>query len=127
MGRIAGTQVVAVVRHILTEVVREIVPAVVAISTGDVGADHDAIADLERDAFKVGVLAVSSDGSHCAHILMTLNDREADLLACVLGGESLVGVFVSATDAGQFHLHQHAAGSGLRQRVFPQFISSGLD
>ena len=62
---------------------------------------------------------------------MTLNDGEADLLSfahsSVLGGESLIGVLVCAADARQLHLHQHTAGSRLRERVFVQFISSGLN
>ncbi len=42
------------------------------MATGHVGANHDAIANFQRDAFKVLVPAVSSNGSHGTYIFVAL-------------------------------------------------------
>ena len=54
--RISSAKVIAVVGHVLAEVVREIVPAIVAITAENIRPHHHAIAHLERDAFEVVVL-----------------------------------------------------------------------
>src|SRR6202035_2203197 len=97
MRRIGSAQIVAIIRHVLAEVVGEIVPAVVALAAGDIRANHDPVANLERDALEVRVVAVSSNCRNRSDIFVALNDWETDLLAFagsrVLCSKSLVRVF----------------------------------
>src|SRR5579863_4056697 len=60
VGRIGGTQVVAVVGHVLAEVVGEVVAAVVTVAAGDIGADDDPVANRQGKTFEIGVEAVAS-------------------------------------------------------------------
>src|SRR5258708_4928695 len=104
MRRIGCTETVAVVRHVLTEVVGEVVAALVALAAGGIRPPHDTVPDLEWEPLKVAVLAVSAYGRNRSHILVTLNDGETDLLSFagsrVLRGETLVCVLVCTADAG---------------------------
>ena len=84
MRRVGGAEIVAIVGHVLAEVIREIVTAVIAIAAGDVGADYDAISDLERDAFEVAVVAVSADGGYGSNVFVALDNGETDVLAFVV-------------------------------------------
>src|ERR1700752_5370222 len=102
MRRIGSAQIVAVIRHVLTEVVGEIVAAIVAMPAGNVRADHHSVPHFERNALEVGILAVPANGGYRADIFVPLNDWETDLLAfagaCILSRETLVGVFVGPAD-----------------------------
>jgi hypothetical protein len=130
MGRIGSAKIVAVVGHVLAEVVREVVAAIIAIAAGDIGADYDAIPDLERDALEVCVAAVSADGSDGTDIFVALNNGETNVLAfacsSVLRGVSLIGVLVGAADAGDLHLDEHAAERRVGKGIFADLVLSGL-
>src|SRR6202051_804375 len=118
MGRISGTQVVAVVRHVLAEIVGEVVPAVVTVAAGHVCTNHHAVAYAQPNTFEIGVAAVASDGGDGPHVFGALNNRKANLLAVsdarILIDEALVGVLVGTADSRQLHFHQDTARPRLR-------------
>jgi len=127
MRRIFGAEKIAVIESVLAATVGKIVTAVIAVAAGDVGADNDAIADFERDAFEVGVVAVATNGCDSANVFVALDQGEFEFARTVLRGETLIGVFVGAANAGQFHFDKDATGLGLGQGIFAEFVVSGFD
>ena len=79
-------QIVAVIGHILAEVIRKIVCAVVALPAKNIGAHNDAVTNVERNAFEVVILAVSADRRYRADVLVALNDGEGNSLAFAIAG-----------------------------------------
>src|SRR5580704_5778792 len=104
MRRIFGAQVIAIIRRVFAAVVRKIVPAVVALAAGHIGANNDSISHPQRDSFEVGVLSVSSNRSDRSNVFVALNDREFQFSAAVLRGVALKSVFVCSADAGHLYL-----------------------
>ncbi len=127
MRRIFGAEQIAVIESVLAAAIGKIVAAVVAVAAGDVGADNDAIADFERDAFEVSVVAVAADGRDGADVFVALDQRKFEFARTVLRGETLVSVLIGAANAGQLHFDEDAAGLGIRQRIFAELVASGFD
>ena len=130
-GGVGCAQVVPVVRHVLAGEVREVAPAVVALAADDVGADDDAVPDLERLAVEVRVrppAARRADRRHRADVLVALDDRERDLLrglgAGVLRRVALVRVLVRPADARERHPHDDAARGRIRHRVVADLVAA---
>ncbi len=105
--------------------------AVVALAAADVGSDDDTVANLQRNGFKVCVEPVAADGCDRSDILMSLDDgkghRPRRTRSSILADVALVSVFVRPTDSGDFHLHQHTTGRGIRQRILADLVMTGFD
>src|SRR5690348_18166123 len=100
-------QAVAVVLHVLAHVVGIAVAAEMAVSAGDIGGGHDAVAGPERAPLAVEDLA--TDGDDLADILVAADERIGQVAlmgrAGILLALAAEGVLVGAADAGIVHLH----------------------
>lgn len=126
MGRIFGAEIVAVIRGFFAAIVGKIVPAVIALTAGDISADHHAIALAERYAFEVRVLPVAADRRDRAYVFMSLDDGELQRAIAVLCGVTLKRVLIRSADSGHLHFDQHATGSRVRQRIFSNLVLPGF-
>jgi hypothetical protein len=77
--------------------------AVIAIPAGNVRSDDNAVSNLKGRAFEVLYLAIATYCGDCANIFMPLNQRKFQFSVAVLGGKTLVGVFVRTADSRQLH------------------------
>ena len=125
MGRIFGAEIVAVIGGFFAAIIGKIVPAVIALTAGDISSDHNAIALAQRYTFEVRVFPVAADRRDRADVFMSLDDRELERAIAVLSGVTLKRVFIRSADSGHFHFDQHATGSRVRQRIFPNFVLPG--
>ncbi len=120
-------QAVAIVLHMLAEIIGIVVEAEVAGAAGDVGGRHHPVPDLERHAFAVQHRAPGFND--LAHRLVAA-DQRIDQVALVRRAGILLalaakGVLVGAADAGTVNLDDDGAAFGLRHRKFLDRYAAG--